>query len=80
LEYQPKLDLTNGRISGLEALLRWQHPQLGRVPPGEFISILEETGLIVPVGEWVVRTVCEELKHWQTQGVSPIPQPIGTAV
>ncbi|NRF67004.1 EAL domain-containing protein [Aquincola sp. S2] len=73
LHYQPKVDLASGRISGFEALLRWQHPVRGLVPPLQFISILEDTGLIIPVGEWVVRTVCEQLAHWQAVGITPRP-------
>jgi diguanylate cyclase (GGDEF)-like protein/PAS domain S-box-containing protein len=73
LHYQPKVGVASGRISGFEALLRWQHPTRGLVPPLQFISILEETGLIIPVGEWVVRTVCEQLARWQAAGVTPRP-------
>lgn len=69
LHYQPKVSLSTGAISGLEALLRWQHPQRGLVPPNEFVSILEETGLILPVGEWVVRTACEQIARWQAEGL-----------
>jgi diguanylate cyclase (GGDEF)-like protein/PAS domain S-box-containing protein len=69
LHYQPKVGLDSGEISGFEALLRWQHPVRGLVPPLEFISILEDTGLIVPVGEWVVRSVCAQLLQWQRDGV-----------
>ncbi|WP_075791947.1 EAL domain-containing protein [Massilia putida] len=70
LHYQPKLDLATGTISGFEALLRWNHPQRGLVPPLEFIAILEETGLILPVGEWVIGEVCRQLKAWQAQGMT----------
>ena len=73
LHYQPKANLASGAISGFEALLRWQHPVRGLVPPLQFISILEETGLIVPVGDWVVRTVCEQLARWQAEGAQPRP-------
>jgi diguanylate cyclase (GGDEF)-like protein/PAS domain S-box-containing protein len=73
LHYQPKACLATGCISGFEALLRWQHPVRGLVPPLQFITILEETGLIIPVGEWVVRTVCEQLARWQAAGVKPRP-------
>jgi diguanylate cyclase (GGDEF)-like protein/PAS domain S-box-containing protein len=69
LHYQPKVGLDSGEISGFEALLRWQHPERGLVPPLDFIPILEDTGLIVPVGEWVVRSVCLQLRQWQREGV-----------
>ncbi|MFC5548897.1 EAL and GGDEF domain-containing protein [Massilia aerilata] len=72
LHYQPKLDLAGGSISGFEALLRWQHPQRGLVPPLEFISILEDTGLILPVGEWVIGEVCRQLRAWAAAGL-PLP-------
>jgi diguanylate cyclase (GGDEF)-like protein/PAS domain S-box-containing protein len=71
LVYQPKVELSSGRPSGAEALLRWKHPERGVVPPAEFITVLEETGLIVPVGEWVLRRACEDLKAWQAAGVQP---------
>lgn len=73
LHYQPKADLRSGAICGFEALLRWQHPDRGLVVPAEFIPILEDTGLIVPVGEWVLRTVCAQIKRWRAQGKTPLP-------
>jgi diguanylate cyclase (GGDEF)-like protein/PAS domain S-box-containing protein len=73
LHYQPKLDLATGAISGFEALLRWHHPQRGLVPPLEFIDILEDTGLILPVGEWVIGEACRQLKAWEAQGMGMAP-------
>ncbi|MGI9024827.1 MAG: sensor domain-containing protein, partial [Burkholderiaceae bacterium] len=73
LHYQPKVNLGTGEISGFEALLRWQHPERGLVAPADFISILEDTGLIIPVGEWVLTTVCEQLVRWRHQGLSLRP-------
>jgi diguanylate cyclase (GGDEF)-like protein/PAS domain S-box-containing protein len=69
LYYQPKVDLATGRITGLEALIRWISPQLGFVPPGDFISIAEETGLIVPLGRWVAQTACVQNRAWQKGGL-----------
>jgi len=73
LHYQPKLDLAGATVSGFEALLRWNHPQRGLVPPLEFVSILEDTGLILPVGEWVIGEVCRQLKAWQADGLPLAP-------
>jgi predicted signal transduction protein with EAL and GGDEF domain len=64
LEYQPIINLAQNRISGFEALLRWNHPTLGRLPPLEFIPLAEDTGLIVQIGEWVLRTACAEARTW----------------
>jgi len=69
LEYQPLADLQTGQISGMEALLRWTHPELGRVPPAEFIPLAEESGLIKGIGEWVLRRACEDIQNWQRKGM-----------
>jgi EAL domain-containing protein (putative c-di-GMP-specific phosphodiesterase class I)/CheY-like chemotaxis protein len=68
LVYQPQMDIATGRIIGLEALLRWQHPTLGLVPPDKFIQIAENCGLIVSIGEWVLRTACSQAREWQREG------------
>ncbi|MDO8413293.1 MAG: EAL domain-containing protein [Gallionellaceae bacterium] len=72
LHYQPKIDIASGKIVGVEALIRWQHPDKGLVFPDEFIPMLEETGLIMPVGEWVLRTACAQNQAWQKQGDLPL--------
>ncbi len=68
LEYQPQLDLRSRRISGFEALVRWRDPDLGIIPPVEFIRVAEECGLIYPLGEWILLTACQQAKVWQNQG------------
>ena len=72
LHYQAKVDLRGGGITGVEALLRWQHPELGMVPPGQFIPLAEETGLIVPIGKWVLRAACEQNVAWRRAGLAPV--------
>jgi len=71
LYYQPQLDVESGKIVAMEALLRWQHPEKGMLPPIDFIPLLEETGLIVPIGEYVLRAACMQNMSWQQQGMEP---------
>jgi len=73
LYYQPKISLASGRIIGAEALIRWMVPDQGMVPPDRFIPFAEEAGLIVPIGEWVLRSACAQNKRWQDAGLAPIP-------
>lgn len=72
LYYQPQINVNSGHIQGIEALLRWQHPELGMVSPPSFIKLAEQTGLIVPIGEWVLKTACTQNKIWQSQGLPPL--------
>jgi diguanylate cyclase (GGDEF)-like protein/PAS domain S-box-containing protein len=73
LHYQPKIDLASGAITGVEALIRWQDPDLGLVYPAQFVTIAEENGLIVPVGRWVLREACRQVKAWLDTGLAAVP-------
>jgi EAL domain-containing protein (putative c-di-GMP-specific phosphodiesterase class I) len=72
LYYQPKVEVRSGRIIGAEALVRWKHPELGIVSPAKFIPIAEETGLIVEIGQWVLRTACAQIQAWTQRGLPPL--------
>jgi diguanylate cyclase (GGDEF)-like protein/PAS domain S-box-containing protein len=72
LHYQPRIDMSTGRIAGAEALLRWRVPQQGLVSPARFISVAEDTGLIVPIGRWVLHSACQQARAWQNEGLPPV--------
>ncbi|MBM7694407.1 diguanylate cyclase (GGDEF)-like protein/PAS domain S-box-containing protein [Peribacillus deserti] len=80
LHYQPQVEVETGIIVGIEALIRWEHPKLGMIPPGEFIPLAEETGLIVQMGKWVLRTASEQNKKWQDEGIPPVPVAVNVSV
>ncbi len=80
LHYQPQVDLKSGRITGMEALLRWTDPELGSVSPAKFIPIAEETGLILPIGEWVLREACRQIKQWHDSGFPDLEVAVNISV
>ncbi|HET7159071.1 MAG TPA: GGDEF domain-containing phosphodiesterase, partial [Burkholderiales bacterium] len=73
LHYQPRVNLSTGRITGVEALLRWRHPERGLVQPAEFMPLMEETGLVIRAGEWVLKSVCQQIKAWEMAGIAGVP-------
>ncbi len=70
--YQPKVDVVSNEITALEALIRWEHPEMGTLPPSDFIALAEETGLIIPIGDWVIRRACSDNSRWQAQGLPKV--------
>lgn len=80
LHYQPQLDLHTGKIVGVEALIRWHHPEFGYIAPSEFIPLAEETGLIVPLGKWILREACVQRKAWKDAGFSDFPIAVNVSV
>ncbi len=79
LHYQPKVDVRTERIEGVEALLRWHHPDFGLVSPGKFIPIAEETGLIIPISDWVINEACRQAVQWQEEGYGVVPVAVNVA-
>jgi len=80
LHYQPRIDLRRGAVASMEALVRWQKPDKGLVPPGQFISLAEDTGLIVPMGTWILNTACRQNKKWQEVGIPPLIMSVNISV
>ncbi|MFC4601672.1 putative bifunctional diguanylate cyclase/phosphodiesterase [Cohnella hongkongensis] len=80
LAYQPLVDLEREHLVGVEALLRWRHPQKGEIPPSEFIPLCEENGFILPLGEWVLRSACEQMKRWHDRGLPPIALSVNLSI
>ncbi len=79
LHYQPRVDVVTGRVVGAEALIRWQHPERGMLPPSEFIPLVEDAGLVIPIGEWAIRTVCRQSAQWIADGLESIPVAVNLA-
>ncbi len=79
LHYQPRMDFASGRIVGAEALIRWQHPERGLLPPKEFIPLAEEARLVIPIAEWVIGEVCRQVAAWQATGLQAMPVAVNLA-
>jgi diguanylate cyclase (GGDEF)-like protein/PAS domain S-box-containing protein len=79
LVYQPQIEIETGRITGFEALIRWRQPELGLVPPDKFIPVAENNGLIVPIGEWVLKTACAQARKWQDDGLAPVTMAVNVS-
>lgn len=80
LNYQPQIDLYNGEIAGFEALIRWKHDKLGKISPGEFIPLAEETGLIKEIGSWVLKEACRQVRIWREEGHKPVKMAINVSI
>lgn len=80
IEYQPKVNIDTNELIGMEALVRWEHPELGVIPPGKFIPLAEETGLIVPLGEWILRESCQQATEWDKMGYPPLILSVNVSV
>ena len=79
LHYQPRVDVLSGRIVGAEALIRWQHAERGLVPPNDFIPMVEDSGLVIPIGEWAIEEVCRQIAAWRDAGMPPVPVAVNLA-
>ena len=80
IHYQPQVSVDSRQIIGMEALLRWRHPEMGMISPGMFIPIAEQNGLIIPIGEWVLRTACKQNKVWQDEGLTPVRMAVNVSI
>jgi predicted signal transduction protein with EAL and GGDEF domain/FixJ family two-component response regulator len=80
VHYQPKLDLASGQVVGVEALMRWNHPTRGMIPPDSFIPVAEETGMILPLGDWIIRVACKQLADWAQQGLGHLTIAVNVSV